>query len=98
MRRRLGRWNASREEFEGRVFTQKKTQKRREERITHLNATPSTPVSLNVFLTSRATISTRLPRLTGGFEVDMIEYVAENTTGLDVGCEERAERRRDWDW
>lgn len=63
-----------------------------------LNPTPPTPASLNAFLTSSATISTRLPRLMGGFDVDMIEYVAENTTGSDVGWEERAVRRRDWDW
>jgi hypothetical protein len=66
-----------------------------ERKTTHLNPTPPAPVSLSVFLTSRATISTRLPRLTGGFEVAMIEYAAENTTGLDMGWEERAERRRD---
>ncbi|KIM74480.1 hypothetical protein PILCRDRAFT_828181 [Piloderma croceum F 1598] len=70
---------------------------KQEEKTTHLNPTPA-PASLSVFLTSFATISTRLPRLIEGFEVDMIEYTAENTTGLDVGWEERAERRRDWDW
>ncbi|KIM74482.1 hypothetical protein PILCRDRAFT_828183 [Piloderma croceum F 1598] len=50
-----------------------------------LNTTSPTPASLSVFLTSFATISTRRSRLTEGFEADMIEYVAENTTGLDVG-------------